>query len=107
MTADRNDNPESFCANHGAQYPKFCEIIEPICDDPKGSNNIDSTDPYCTDEGSPCPENYVRNGKYCSLYRLDCDDLNVANSYKCNGRERTDRLLRCDEPDHPGYKFCN
>ena len=102
---DRNDNPEEFCANHGAQYPKFCEIIGEICDDSKGANNIDSTDPECTNEGSPCPENYVRNGKYCAQYRVDCDE-NPSNVY-CSGQRRSDGLQRCDEPGHPGYKFCN
>ena len=53
---DRNDNPESFCANFGAQYPKFCDIIGEICDDSKGVNNIDSTDPECTNEDEDCPE---------------------------------------------------
>ena len=101
---DRNDNPESFCANYGAQYSKFCELIEPICDDSEGVNNIDSTDPECTDEDLPCPENFVRNGEYCTQYKVDCDE-NPTNVY-CTGQRRTDGLQRCDEPDHPGYKFC-
>jgi hypothetical protein len=97
---DRNDNPEYFCVNN-PQYTDFCKIIEPICDD---EGQIKSTDPECTDEGSPCPENYVRYNEYCASYRVDCDE-NPTNVY-CTGQRRTDGLQRCDEPEHPGYKFC-
>ena len=103
---DRNDNPESFCANYGAQYSKFCELIEPMCDDSEGVNNIDrQIQSECTDEDLPCPENFVRNREYCTQYKVDCDE-NPTNVY-CTGQRRTDGLQRCDEPDHPGYKFCN
>jgi len=98
---DRNDNPEYFCVNN-PQYTDFCEIIEPICDD---EDQIKSSDPECTEEDSPCPENYVRYNEYCAQYRVDCDE-NPTNVY-CTGQRRTDGLQRCDEPEHPGYKFCN
>ena len=26
-------------------------------------------------------------------------------SLLCNGQERSDGILVCDQPDHPGYKF--
>ena len=38
-------------------------------------------------------------------YKLDCD-LNEDHPL-CNGVERSDGIKVCDEPDHPGYKFCN
>jgi hypothetical protein len=98
---DRNDDPEEFCVNN-PQYTDFCEIIGEICDD---EGQIKSTDPECTEEDSPCPENYVRYNEYCAQYRVDCDE-NPTNVY-CSGQRGTDGLLRCDEPDHPGYKFCN
>lgn len=102
---DRNDNPESFCVNY-QQYTDFCEIIGEICDDGKSSNDIDSTDPECTDQDEDCPKNYVRYDEYCAQYRADCDIVGEYN-VSCNGKQRTDGLLRCDEPSHPGYKFCN
>ena len=102
---DRNDNPEEFCVNH-QQYTTFCEVIGDICDDNKTINAISSTDPECPNENSPCPENYVRyNGILCKGYRVDCDE-SPTNVY-CTGQRRTDGLQRCDEPEHPGYKFCN
>jgi hypothetical protein len=100
---DRNDNPESFCVNH-QQYTKFCEIIGPICTGEDVTNAISSTDPECTEEGSPCPDDYIRYGEYCARHRTDC--ISNYASDLCNGKERSDGLLRCDEPDHPGYKFC-
>ena len=41
----------------------------------------------------------------CREYAIDCD-LNEDHPL-CNGEERTDGIKVCDEPDHPGYKFCN
>jgi hypothetical protein len=70
-----------------------------------GPRVCDSTDPECTPKDEECPENFVRTGEYCARYRADCDlvgEYNVA----CNGKERTDGLLGCDRPWHPGYKFC-
>jgi hypothetical protein len=97
---DRNDNPEEFCVNN-PQYMTFCDVMKPVCDD---EGSISSTDPECTDEGEDCPENYVRYNEYCAQYRVNCD-VNPFNVY-CNDQRRTDGLLRCDEPSHPGYKFC-
>jgi hypothetical protein len=101
---DRNDNPESYCANYGEKDSDFCELIGEICDDERNSNSIKSTDPECTEEGLPCPEDYIRYDKYCARFRADCD-LNPANVY-CNGEKRIDGLIICDRPSHPGYKFC-
>lgn len=100
---DRNDNPEEFCVNN-PQYTKFCEIIGPICDDNVSINAISSTDPECTPKDQSCPENHVRYNEYCAQYRVDCDE-NPTNVY-CSGQRRTDGLQRCDEPNHPGYRFC-
>lgn len=25
----------------------------------------------------------------------------------CNGQARTDGITICDQPEHPGYKYCN
>ena len=47
----------------------------------------------------------TEDGKNCLIYKLDCD-LNEDHPL-CNGVERTDGVNVCDEPDHPGYKFCN
>jgi hypothetical protein len=101
---DRNDNPESYCANFGENDRDFCKLIGEICDDEGSSNSLKSTDPECTKEGLPCPEDYIRYGKYCVNYRTDCD-LNPASVY-CNGEIRNDGLLICDNPSHPTYKFC-
>jgi hypothetical protein len=97
---DRNDNPEAFCVAN-PQYTKFCEIIGPICDE---EGEIQDTEPECTPEDEPCPENYVRYNEYCSLYRVECDE-NSTNVY-CTGQRRTDGLIRCEDPNHPGSKFC-
>ena len=96
-------NPESFCVDH-QQYTTFCEIIREICDDGKSTNDIDSTDPQCTKEGLPCLDDYIRYGRYCSFYRIDCDSR--PTSIYCDGKWRSDGLLRCNEPDHLAYKFC-
>ena len=78
----------------------FCENAN-ICDD---EGSISSTDPECTEKGSPYPENYIRYSDYCPRYRADCD-ANPTNVY-CDGLRRSDGLTICDKPDHPGYKFC-
>lgn len=41
----------------------------------------------------------------CIEYKIDCD-LNEDHPL-CNGEERTDGIKVCDQPDNPGYKFCN
>lgn len=97
---DRNDNPEEFCVNN-PEYTKFCEVIGPICDNDASINAIQSIDPECTEEGLPCPENFVRYNEYCEV---DCDLHPESNVY-CNGKRGTDGLSRCDEPNHPGYRF--
>ena len=63
---------------------------------------------YPTEGDTGCEEEtdiLSEDGKNCRTYKLDCD-LNEDNPL-CNGEERTDGLTVCDEPDHPGYKFCN
>ena len=47
---------------------------------------------------------FTEDKKGCVQYKMDCD-LNENNPL-CNGEERTDGITVCDEPDHPGYKFC-
>ena len=44
-------------------------------------------------------------GHSCVEYKLDCK-LNQDHPL-CNGVERSDGIQVCDQPDHPGYKFCN
>lgn len=103
---DRHDNPEAFCVLY-PQYTKFCEIIEPICDDDVSVNAISSMDPECTPKDKPCPQDFVRNGEYCARYKADCDVVAGESNVYCNGKIRTDGMLGCDRPWHPGYKFCN
>lgn len=40
----------------------------------------------------------------CLEYKIDCD-FNENNPL-CNGQEITDGIKVCDDPSHPGYRFC-
>jgi hypothetical protein len=57
---ERNDTPENYCVNYLDGNWNFCENAD-ICDD---EGSISSTDPECTEKGSPCPESYIRYGDY-------------------------------------------
>ena len=65
----------------------------------------------CYSDDIECPEGTIMKefdraeGHGCSEYKINCD-LNE-NHPLCNGEERTDGIKVCDQPDHPGYKFCN
>jgi hypothetical protein len=43
--------------------------------------------------------------KFCEVIETICDE-NPTNVY-CISQKRTDGLQRCDDPNHPGYEFCN
>jgi hypothetical protein len=59
----------------------------------------------CEYEGMVMTEIKTGNGDACLEYQIDCD-INE-NHLLCNGEERTDGIKVCDQPDHPGYKYCN
>ena len=60
------DTPENYCVNYQDGKWNFCANAD-ICDD---EGSISSTDPECTEKGSPCPENYIRYGDHSSSHRL-------------------------------------
>jgi hypothetical protein len=82
---------------------------------PKGYHNIDEDETgQCYPNSEECEENYIfekanasnpKDSDSCVEYKLDCE-LNEANPL-CNGEEREDGIMVCDQPDHPGYKFCD
>ena len=59
----------------------------------------------CEYEGFVLTKSEYTGADICREYAIDCD-LNEDHPL-CNGEERTDGIKVCDEPDHPGYKFCN
>ncbi len=65
----------------------------------------------CYPDSEGCPDGTIMkefensDGHGCSEYKINCN-LNEDHRL-CNGEERTDGIKVCDQPDHPGYKFCN
>jgi hypothetical protein len=127
---DRNNHPERYCISYGDE-DEWCENVD-ICD---YGGEITSKDQFCTgeavrnlpegscpdgfhsveeDESGLCYDNdlgceydtliFNEDKTACVECKIDCD-LNPDHSL-CNGQERTDGIKVCDQPDHPGYKFC-
>jgi hypothetical protein len=81
---------------------------------PEGYHNVDEGESgQCYSNGEECQDTMIFEGANksegdlsdsCVEYKIDCD-LNEGHPL-CNGEERTDGVGVCDEPDHPGYKFC-
>jgi hypothetical protein len=74
----------------------------PSTDCPKGyhwTEDDETGQCYPNDKGCEYDDyTFTEDKKGCVQYKMDCDC--------CNGEERTDGITVCDEPDHPGYKFC-
>jgi hypothetical protein len=135
VISDFADHPEAVCISYG-DLPKMkdlCDWID-ICDD---SDEINSTAEFCTGGAvrnipgaGGCPEGYHSNEddetglcydnnlgcQYNNLIfndnKTSCIEYKIQCEYNpdhplCNGQERTDGIKVCDQPDHPGYKFCH
>ena len=91
--------------NHNATYYWKC---------PAGYHNIDEDETgQCYSNKEECYENQIlqkanasdiRDSDSCVDYKLNCE-YNEDNPL-CNGEERTDGIMVCDKPDHPGFKYC-
>jgi hypothetical protein len=132
--SDIANHPEAVCILYGDldDMKDLCDWIN-ICDD---SGEINSTSEFCTGKavrnipGVGCPVGYHSNeddeSGLCYDNDLGCqhdylifnNDKTSCIEYKiqceynpdhplCNGVERSDGIKVCDQPDHPGYKFCN
>jgi hypothetical protein len=98
--------PEGF----GNNEDYTCVPLHERCPEGYHSEDDDETGQcYPNSEGCSTDEylltdDTVDGRDVCVKYRIDCD-LNQDHPL-CNGQERSDGLLICDQPDHPGYKFC-
>ena len=130
-TSDFAEHPERYCINY--EDDPRCQEVD-ICDD---EGEITSEHLFCTggavryESSKGCPDGYHNeegndlglcydNDLGCQLvdelilnedkttcveYKVDCE-YNQDHPL-CNGEERTDGIKVCNQPDHPGYKFCN
>jgi hypothetical protein len=93
--------------NHNATYYWKC---------PVGYHNVDEDETgQCYSNKEDCNDEFgyilekanasdVKDSDSCVEYKLDCE-YNEGNPL-CNGEERTDGITVCDQPDHPGFKYC-
>ena len=134
--SDFDSNPEGVCVTLGDKpgMKPVCDWID-VCDDegsvrpddqfctgeavrnipyPPGGclegyhSNEDDETGLCYDNDLGCQHDYLifNNDKTsCIEYKVQCE-YNRDHPL-CNGVERTDGIKVCDQPDHPGYKFCN
>jgi hypothetical protein len=93
-------------------YPYVNGTYEWRC--PVGYHTVDEDETgQCYSNEEECPEWAVlqkaQGGRdwsdSCIEYKVQCE-YNEDHPL-CNGKERTDGIKVCDQPDHPGFKYCN
>jgi hypothetical protein len=108
VPGSQQECPEGFGhADPDNCYPQFGPGGTWAC--PEGSHGVeDDETSQCYPDGVPCPDDMIMtedDDRGCVEYRISCDAN--PNHPLCNGEERSDGIMVCDQPDHPGYKFCN
>lgn len=107
VPGSQQECPEGFgAADPDNCFPMIGENGTWACPDGYHSVEDDETGQcYSNDEGCEYDDMIFTEDKTgCVEYKISCD-VNP-NHPLCNGEERTDGIKVCDEPDHPGYKYC-